>query len=80
MEIQKAKDFIEDAMYDDIFDPTYYKNDVVLVLTQHEIYELHAALGEWVAQNNIVRVQNVADIDNKIRLFLEEKLNDEGGR
>ena len=83
MEIQKAKNFIEDAMCDDHFAEKctdWYENDVVLVLTQSEIDELHLALKEWVEQNNIVRVQNVARIDNEIRQFLEESRNDEGGR
>ena len=53
---------------------------MVLVLTQAEVDELHLALKEWVEQNNIVRVQNVARIDNEIRQFLEESRNDEGGR
>ena len=80
MEIQKAKDFLDDVMYDDCFEVGPYKNDVVLVLTQNEINELHTALREWVEQNNIVRVQTVAGINNDIRLFLEETRNDEGGR
>ena len=80
MEIQKAKDFIEDVMFDDCFDTQPYENDVCLILTQNEIDELHLALNEWVESNNIVRVQNVARINNEIRQFLEETRNDEGGR
>ena len=83
MEISKAKKFIEDISYDNHFAEKctdWYENDVVLVLTQAEIDELHLALKEWVEQNNIVRVQNVARIDNEIRQFLEESRNDEGGR
>ena len=81
MEIQKAKDFIDDVRYvDDCKMDDWYANDVVLVLTQNEINELHNALREWVEQNNIVRVQTVAGINNDIRLFLEETRNDEGGR
>jgi len=83
MEIQKAKNFIEDISYDNHFAEKcgdWYENDVVLVLTQAEVDELHLALKEWVEQNNIVRVQNVARINNEIRQFLEESRNDEGGR
>lgn len=80
MEIQKATQFIDDVMYDDCFDSSPYKNDVVLVLTQNEIDELHTALKEWVEQHHIVRVQTVAGINNDIRKFLEETRNDEGGR
>ena len=81
MEIQKATNFIDDVRYtDDCKLDDWYSNDVVLVLTQNEINELHTALKEWVEQNNIVRVQTVAGINNDIRLFLEESRNDEGGR
>ena len=83
MEISKARKFIEDISYDNHFAEKcedWYENDVVLVLTQAEVDELHLALKEWVEQNNIVRVQNVARIDNEIRQFLEETRNDEGGR
>lgn len=80
MEIQKATQFIDDVLYDDCFDSNPYKNDVVLVLTQYEIDELHSALNEWVQQHNIVRVQTVAGINNDIKHFLEEIRNDEGGR
>lgn len=83
MEIQKATNFIEDAMYDDHFAEKcmdWYENDVCLVLTPYEIDELHRALNEWVASNNIVKVNTVAGINNQIRQFLEETRNDEGGR
>jgi len=83
MEIQKATQFIDDISSDNYFamkSEDWYKNDVVLILTQYEISELHAALKEWVEQNNIVRVQTVAGINNDIRQFLEETRNDEGGR
>lgn len=83
MEIQRATQFIDDISIDDDFAVKYedwYKNDVVLILTQSEISELHAALKEWVEQNNIIRVQTVARINNDIRQFLEETRNDEGGR
>ena len=83
MEIQNAKYFIEDVMYDDCYAAKctdWYEHDVVLVLTQHEIDELHRALNEWVASNNIVKVNTVAGINNDIRLFLEKTRNDEGGR
>lgn len=80
MEIQKATQFIDDVLYDDCFDSSTYKNDVVLVLTQYEVDELHTALNEWVQQHNIVRVQTVAGINYDIKHFLEEIRNDEGGR
>lgn len=83
MEIQRATQFIDDINGDDYFavkSEDLYKNDVVLILTQNEISELHAALKEWVEQNNIIRVQTVARINNDIRQFLEETRNDEGGR
>ena len=83
MEIQKATNFIEDAMYDDYFAEklnAWYEDDVCLILTPHEIDELHRALNEWVASNNIVKVNTVAGINNQIRQFLEETRNDEGGR
>ena len=75
MEIQKAAQFIDDISSDGYFavkSKDWYKNDAVLILTQYEISELHAALKEWVEQNNIVRVQTVAGINNKISQFLEE--------
>ena len=83
MEIQRAIQFIDDVITDfktncDYSD--YYKNDVVLILSQNEISELHAALKEWVEQNNYIRVQTIAGINNDIRQFLEETRNDEGGR
>lgn len=72
MEIQKAKDFIEDVMFDDCFDTQPYENDVCFILTQNEIGELHLALNEWIDNNNIVRVQGVARINYEIKKFLEE--------
>ena len=80
MEIQKAIQFSEDVLSDDWLDSSPYKNDVVLILTQYEIDELHTALNEWIQQHNIVRVQTVAGINNDIKHFLEEIRNDEGGR
>ena len=83
MEIQKAKNFIDDVMYDDYFAAKcedWYNNDTVLVLTPTELEELNLALKEWVAQNNIICVQNVARISNDIQKFLEETKNDEGGK
>lgn len=83
MEIQRATQFIDDISSDDylaVKSEDWYKNDVVLILTQNEISELHTALKEWVEQNNIIRVQTVAGINNDIRQFLEETRNDEGGR
>lgn len=79
MEIQRATQFIDDVITDYDYS-NYYKNDVVLILTQVEISELHTALKEWVEQNNIIRVQTVARINNDIRQFLEETKNDKGGR
>ena len=83
MEIKNAEDFLEDVMYDDIHASQcleWYKDNACLTLAQWELKELHTALSEWVEQNNIVRVQTVAGINNDIRLFLEETRNDEGGR
>lgn len=79
MEIQKVTQFIDDVTSDD-FECGPYKNDVVLILSQNEIDELHTALTEWIMQNNIVRVQTVGHINNDIRIFLEEMRNDEGGK
>ena len=75
MGIQKATRFIDDVIADfktncDYGD--YYKNDVVLILTQNEINELHVALKEWVDQNNIIKVQTVARINNEINQFLSK--------
>ena len=83
MEIQKATEFLDDARYDDYFAEKcddWCANDVVLVVTQHELDELHRALNEWVENNNIVKVNTIAALNNDIRLFLEETRNDEGGR
>ena len=83
MEIQKATHFIDDISSDDYFAVKagdWYQNDTVLILTQNEINELHTALKEWIEQNNIIRVQTVARINNNIRQFFEDTKNDEGGR
>lgn len=83
MEIQKATNFIDDVMNDDYFAmkcEDWYNNDTVLILTPAELEELNLALKEWVTQNNIIRVQNVARISHDIQMFLEETKNDEGGR
>ncbi len=83
MEIQKATNFIDDVMNDDYCAmkcEDWYNNDTVLILTPNELEELNIALKEWVSQNNIIRVQNVAKISNDIQRFLEETKNDEGGR
>lgn len=80
MEINNANSFIEDLMYDDNFAEkceSWYKNDVVIILTQNEIKELHIALNEWIENNNIVRVQTVAKINNDISKYLNIR-NDEG--
>ncbi len=81
MEIDNANSFIEDVMYDDNFAEkceSWYKNDAVIILTQNELKELHIALNEWIENNNIVRVQTVASINNDIKQFLEKTRNDEG--
>jgi hypothetical protein len=81
MEIQKANGFIDDIRYsDDEKLGDWYAEDVVLVLSQYELDELHRALNEWIDSNNILKVNTVAGINNNIRLFLEESRNDEGGR
>jgi hypothetical protein len=83
MEVGKAKNFIDDVMNDDYFamkSEDWYNNDTVLILTPNELEELNIALKEWVSQNNIIRVQNIARISNDIQRFLEETRNDEGGR
>jgi len=83
MEIQKAISFIDDARYDDYFAEKcdeWYANDVVLVLSQYELDELHRALNDWVENNSIIKVNTVASLNNDIRVFLEETRNDEGGR
>ena len=81
MEIQKASGFIDDIRYsDDGKLEDWYAEDVVLVLSQYELDELHRALNEWIDSNNILKVNTVAGINNNIRLFLEESRNDEGGR
>ena len=81
MEVREAKDFLEDAMYDDHFAEKcldWYANDVCIVLSKAELNELHLALNEWVAQNNIVKVQTVARINNEISKFTEEPATETG--
>ena len=71
-EVRNAKCFIEDVMYDDYFAEKcadWYSGDVCLILSHSELDELHKALNEWVRDNNIVKVNTVAGINNQIRLY-----------
>ena len=75
MYVQNMKQFVEEATY-----PSDYKHDFGVILTEYELEELHRALDEYVANNNIIKVTTVAQINEQIRIFLEESKNDEGGR
>lgn len=48
-----------------------YESDRVLILSEWELDAVHQALGEWVENNNIVKVQTVARLNNDIKQFLE---------
>lgn len=75
MYVQNIEKLIEDAEY-----PSDYKHDIGVILTEYELEELHRALDEYVANNNIIKVTTVAQINKEIKQFLEETPNDEGGR
>lgn len=77
MYVQNMEQFVEDAQFGCASD---YKHDFGVILTEYELEELHKALDEYVANNNIIKVTTVAQINEQIRVFLEESKNDEGGR
>ncbi len=52
-------------------DDLSYESDRVLILSEWELDAVHQALGEWVENNNIVKVQTVARLNNDIKQFLE---------
>ena len=77
MYVQNMEQFVEDAQCGCASD---YKHDFGVILTEYELEELHKALDEYVANNNIIKVTTVAQINEQIRIYLEESKNDEGGR
>ncbi len=77
MYVQNMEQFVEDAQSGCASD---YKHDFGVILSEYELEELHRALNEYVANNNIIKVTTVAQINEQIRVFLEERKNDEGGR
>ena len=77
MYVQNMEQFVEDAQFVCASD---YKHDFGVILSEYELEELHRALDEYVANNNIIKVTTVAQINEQIRVFLEERKNDEGGR
>lgn len=52
-------------------DDLSYESDRVLILSEWELDAIHRALGEWVENNNIIKVQTVARLNNDIKQFLE---------
>ena len=52
-------------------DDLSYESDRVLILSEWELDAVHRALDEWVENNNIVKVQTVARLNNDIKEFLE---------
>ncbi len=77
MYVENMRKFVEDAQFGCASD---YKHDFGVILSEYELEELHRALNEYVANNNIIKVTTVAQINEQIRIFLEETKNDEGGR
>ena len=75
MYVENMRKFVEEATY-----PSDYKHDFGVILTEYELEELHRALDEYVANNNIIKVTTVAQINEQIRIYLEKSRNDEGGR
>lgn len=76
MEISKTTEFIDDLLYDDYHAEKckeWYCNDACILLTPNELSELHTALNEWIASNNIVRVQTVGKVNYAIKQFLESQ-------
>lgn len=63
---------VDTIVCDDCFDVSVYKDDTAIVLNEVELKELHEALNEWVAENNIVRVELVAKINTQIKSFMEK--------
>ena len=62
---------VDTIVCDDCFDASVYKDDTAIVLNEVELKELHEALNEWVAANNIVKVELVAKINTQIKSFME---------
>lgn len=60
---------VDTIVCEDFFD---YRNDTAIVLNEVELKELHEALNEWVAENNIVKVELVAKINTQIKDFMEK--------
>ena len=77
MYVQNMEQFVEDTQFGRVSD---YEHDFGVILSEYELEELHRALDEYVANNNIIKVTTVAQINEQIRIFLEESKNDEGGR
>lgn len=48
-----------------------YESDRVLILSELEFDAIHRALTEWVENNNIIKVQTVARLNNDIREHLK---------
>ena len=64
---------VDTIVCDDCFDVSVYKDDTAIVLNEVELKELHEALNEWVAENNIVKVELVAKINRQIKSFMENR-------
>jgi len=66
MTVDKFSEVCESSDY-----PISYDSDVAIVVNEVELKELHEALNEWVAENNIVKVELVAKINRRIEDFME---------
>lgn len=75
MYVQNMEQFVDEAKCTCSSD---YKHDIGIILSQYELEELHHALTEWVAQNNIAKVGTMGRLNEEIRSFLDG-YNDKDG-
>lgn len=68
MYVQNMEEFVDDSRFNCSSD---YKHDIGIIVDEYELEEIHTALTEWVAQNNIIRVGTVGKINEAIRVFLK---------
>ena len=76
MEVKKATEMLEDAMYDDYFASKcmdWYANDIVFVLSRTELDALHKALSEWVVEHKADKKDCVALMNKDIECFFEDE-------
>lgn len=76
MEVKKATEMLEDAMYDDYFASKcmdWYANDAVLIVSRKELDALHSILGEWIGEHKVDKNNCVSRMNEDIKCFLKEE-------